>query len=116
MINDVRALHVPGALEAVLHTDAAVCLMHMQGEPRSMQQSPAYVDVVSEVRDVPAARARGVRGRRESRTIASRSIRASASARRLRTTSHCARGPGNDSRRSAIRSSRDGRASRLLAR
>ncbi len=51
LINDVRALREPGALEAVAASDAAVCLMHMQGEPRSMQQDPHYVDVVTEVRD-----------------------------------------------------------------
>jgi dihydropteroate synthase len=58
MINDVRALRMPGALEAVARTGAAVCLMHMQGEPSSMQQSPTYVDVVTEVRDFLRARAR----------------------------------------------------------
>jgi dihydropteroate synthase len=51
MVNDVLALRAPGALEAVAGTDAAVCLMHMQGEPRSMQQAPVYADVVREVRD-----------------------------------------------------------------
>jgi len=49
IINDVRALRGPGALEAAVATDCAVCLMHMQGEPRTMQQAPSYVDVVSEV-------------------------------------------------------------------
>jgi dihydropteroate synthase len=57
MVNDVRALRLPGAVETLAHTDAAVCLMHMQGEPRSMQQAPAYVDVVSEVRAFLGARA-----------------------------------------------------------
>jgi dihydropteroate synthase len=57
MINDVRALRTPGALEIVARSEAAVCLMHMQGEPRSMQQAPAYVDVVAEVRAFLAARA-----------------------------------------------------------
>jgi len=51
MVNDVLALRAPGALEAVAGTDAAVCLMHMQGEPRSMQQAPVYADVVREVGD-----------------------------------------------------------------
>lgn len=51
MINDVRALREPGALEAAARTDAAVCLMHMQGEPRTMQSEPHYLDVVSEVSD-----------------------------------------------------------------
>jgi dihydropteroate synthase len=49
MVNDVRALVEPGALAAVAATNAAVCLMHMQGDPRSMQQNPQYVDVVTEV-------------------------------------------------------------------
>lgn len=49
VVNDVMALRVPGALEAVAASDAAVCLMHMQGEPNSMQVSPHYDDVVGEV-------------------------------------------------------------------
>jgi dihydropteroate synthase len=49
IVNDVRALTEYGALEALAATDAAVCLMHMQGEPRSMQHDPQYVDVVTEV-------------------------------------------------------------------
>lgn len=49
MINDVMALQAPGALEAAAETGAAVCLMHMQGEPRTMQKSPYYGDVVAEV-------------------------------------------------------------------
>jgi dihydropteroate synthase len=49
MINDVNALRAPGAIEAVAGTDASVCLMHMQGEPRTMQQAPLYADVVAEV-------------------------------------------------------------------
>jgi dihydropteroate synthase len=50
LINDVMALRVPGALEAARDTGAAVCLMHMQGEPRTMQQAPVYADVVEDVR------------------------------------------------------------------
>ena len=50
MVNDVGALGAAGALEAVAASDAAVCLMHMQGEPKSMQQAPHYADVVAEVR------------------------------------------------------------------
>jgi dihydropteroate synthase len=50
MINDVEALRVPGALEAVASTQCAVCLMHMKGEPRTMQQAPRYDDVVNEVK------------------------------------------------------------------
>lgn len=49
MINDVRALQLPGALQAVAATDLAVCLMHMQGQPQSMQVNPSYQDVVAEV-------------------------------------------------------------------
>jgi len=49
LINDVNALLAPGALEVASRRRAAVCLMHMQGEPRSMQQAPSYADVVSEV-------------------------------------------------------------------
>lgn len=50
MINDIRGLTRPGALEAAAAADAAVCVMHMQGEPESMQSAPAYTDVVAEVR------------------------------------------------------------------
>lgn len=51
LFNDVRALRLPGALEAAAASGAAVCLMHMQGEPATMQQGPCYaVDVVTEVR------------------------------------------------------------------
>jgi dihydropteroate synthase len=51
MVNDVTALRGPGAIEAVAASDVAVCLMHMQGEPRSMQKEPRYTDVLVEVRD-----------------------------------------------------------------
>jgi dihydropteroate synthase len=51
LINDVRALREPGALAAAAATGAAICLMHMQGEPRTMQVDPQYGDVVAEVRD-----------------------------------------------------------------
>ena len=50
MINDISALRHPGALAAVAGSDCAICLMHMQGEPRSMQAAPRYGDVVAEVR------------------------------------------------------------------
>lgn len=50
MVNDVMALRAPGALEAVASTGAAVCLMHMQGEPESMQHEPRYADVVEDVK------------------------------------------------------------------
>ena len=49
MINDITGLRRPGALEAVAASDCAVCLMHMQGEPLTMQESPQYDDVVGEV-------------------------------------------------------------------
>ena len=50
MVNDVMALRVSSALEMVAASDAAVCLMHMQGEPQSMQQVPLYIDVVEDVK------------------------------------------------------------------
>jgi dihydropteroate synthase len=56
IINDVRALQEPGALVAAARTRAGVCLMHMRGEPRTMQDSPNYTDVVAEVRGFLAAR------------------------------------------------------------
>ena len=56
LINDVRALRDPGALEAAVQLDVPVCLMHMQGEPRTMQMAPAYTDVVVEVREFLQAR------------------------------------------------------------
>ena len=56
MINDIYALRMPGALEAVAQSDCAVCLMHMQGEPLTMQDKPDYQDVVAEVRDFLAGR------------------------------------------------------------
>ena len=49
MINDITALNTPSALQTVAVSQAAVCLMHMQGEPRTMQASPRYDDVVAEV-------------------------------------------------------------------
>lgn len=48
-VNDVRALTVPGALEAAAASDAAVCVTHMQGNPADMQDNPRYDDVVREV-------------------------------------------------------------------
>lgn len=51
LINDINALRAPGAVDIVRDSGAAVCLMHMQGEPRSMQQAPTYTNVVSEVVD-----------------------------------------------------------------
>lgn len=50
LINDVRALRAEGALEAAADLRVPVCLMHMQGEPRTMQEAPHYGDVVAEVK------------------------------------------------------------------
>jgi len=58
MVNDVRALREPGALQAVAASGAAVCLMHMQGAPRTMQQAPRYDDVVAEVKGFLLGRVR----------------------------------------------------------
>lgn len=49
MLNDVRALQLPGALQAASATGLPVCLMHMQGAPKGMQLAPDYVDVVAQV-------------------------------------------------------------------
>lgn len=60
MINDIYALRMPGALEAVAESDCAICLMHMQGEPLTMQQTPVYADVLGEVGDFLAGRVQAV--------------------------------------------------------
>ena len=65
MINDVQALQAPGAVEAVRESKCAVCLMHMKGEPATMQREPHYDDVVGEVKAflrerVAAAEAAGI--------------------------------------------------------
>lgn len=57
LVNDVNALRAEGAVECCAELGVPVCLMHMQGEPRTMQQSPEYSDVVAEVRDFLLARA-----------------------------------------------------------
>jgi len=49
MINDVQALMAPGALEVVAKCNVPICLMHTMGSPQTMQSSPHYVDVVTEV-------------------------------------------------------------------
>ena len=57
IINDITALRMPGAMDAVAaHPSCGVCLMHMQGEPGTMQSNPSYRDVVCEVRDYLAGR------------------------------------------------------------
>jgi len=65
MINDVQALQSAGALEALRESECAVCLMHMKGEPATMQRGPHYDDVVGEVKEflrqrVAAAEAAGI--------------------------------------------------------
>ena len=57
LINDINALQADGAVEAVAGSAVGVCVMHMQGEPRTMQQAPNYADVVGEVAAALAARA-----------------------------------------------------------
>lgn len=56
MINDVRALRAPGALSTAAQLGVPVCVMHMQGEPRTMQDNPHYDDVVAEVKAFLRAR------------------------------------------------------------
>ena len=51
LINDVRALQEPGALEAAAQAQVPVCLMHMKGQPRTMQANPSYDDVFTDVED-----------------------------------------------------------------
>lgn len=56
IINDIRALQELGTLEVCAQSDALICLMHMQGQPRTMQQAPHYENVVQEVADFFQAR------------------------------------------------------------
>ncbi|MEX0422832.1 dihydropteroate synthase [Providencia rettgeri] len=51
IINDIRSLHEPGALDVAAKTGLPVCIMHMQGQPRTMQEAPNYENVVREVKD-----------------------------------------------------------------
>ena len=51
MLNDVRALREPGAMQAAAESELPICLMHMLGQPRTMQNQPEYGDVVEEVAD-----------------------------------------------------------------
>ncbi len=62
MINDICALESPAALAAVAQSDAAVCLMHMQGTPADMQVNPRYDDVVTEVLSLLTTRVQAARG------------------------------------------------------
>ncbi len=50
IVNDVRALQEPNALEIIGQSNVGVCLMHMQGTPQTMQLEPHYIDVVGEVK------------------------------------------------------------------
>jgi dihydropteroate synthase len=61
IINDVRALAGPGAVEAAADSGAGICLMHMLGEPRTMQDAPHYENVVADVSGFLAARMRACR-------------------------------------------------------
>lgn len=56
MVNDVRALQEPSALDVVVNTNVGICLMHMQGNPQTMQTAPHYEDVVVEVEQFLADR------------------------------------------------------------
>lgn len=56
MINDIYGFRQPGALEAVAASRCGLCVMHMQGEPRTMQEAPRYDDVLEEVRRFLLAR------------------------------------------------------------
>ena len=58
LVNDVNALGAAGAVECCAELTVPVCLMHMQGEPRTMQQSPEYSDVVNDVSDFLLERVR----------------------------------------------------------
>jgi dihydropteroate synthase len=57
LINDVQALRAPGAVELAASLGVPVCLMHMQGTPRTMQENPQYDDVVADVKAFLASRA-----------------------------------------------------------
>lgn len=60
MINDVYALRQPGALDAVAASDCGVCIMHMRGEPRTMQAAPRYDDLLVDVQTFLQARVEAV--------------------------------------------------------
>jgi dihydropteroate synthase len=69
MINDVRGLEAPGAMQAVANSNSGLCLMHMRGMPQTMQVNPVYAEVVTEVADylrqrLAAAEAAGIDRRR----------------------------------------------------
>ena len=92
MVNDVTALRAdPDMAGVVAAAGAAVCLMHMQGTPRTMQDDPRYDDVVAEIVEFLGERV-ARRSRRGSRASASASIPGSASARPSITTWGCCAG------------------------
>ena len=91
MINDVRRCRRRARSRPSGESECAVCLMHMQGEPATMQHAPRYDDVVAEVAAFLRGRASACRRRPASRASASWSIPASASARRSRIISRCSR-------------------------
>lgn len=62
MINDIKALQEPGAIEAVSGSNCGLCVMHMQGEPRTMQVAPQYDDVLVDVRNFLEERVRVLTG------------------------------------------------------
>ncbi|NYT60068.1 dihydropteroate synthase [Alcaligenaceae bacterium] len=69
MINDIYGLRQPGALDAVLDSRCGLCIMHMQGEPKTMQQAPRYEDVMHDVEQflherIAAMQQAGIDGRR----------------------------------------------------
>ena len=87
MINDVTALSAPGAIAAVADADVSVCLMHMLGEPRTMQTAPQYDDVLADIMTYMERRVAAVRRRLASRAGVCCSIPGSDSARRCITIS-----------------------------
>jgi len=94
MINDVRALRGEGALDAAAALGVPVCLVHMQGEPGSMQEAPHYDDVIAQVHRFLAERVfacemAGIDRRRLVLDPGFGLTRASASARRWSTTWPC---------------------------
>lgn len=69
MINDVRALQMPNALEIVAESETEICLMHAQGTPQTMQNAPTYQNVVSEVKNflkerISACEQKGIKKKR----------------------------------------------------
>ena len=87
MVNDVTAMRAdPDMAGVVAAAGAAVCLMHMQGTPRTMQDDPRYDDVVAEIVEFLARAGGARRSRRASTSGGSASTRGSASARPSITT------------------------------